>query len=122
MSSTAAAQSMTASVPSENLKITDVTLTVFEWTLAGPDRSARPEFEFQFKAARKIVPGLSFGPEYYAGLGPVGQARARGEQEHTLYAAFDVDAGPWVFNCGIGRGLTRVTDRWTLTFIFELPW
>lgn len=95
---------------------------VFEWTLAGPERSARPELELQFKAARKILPGLSFGPEYYAGLGPLGQARRRGEQEHTLFAAFDVDSGPWVFNCGIGRGLTHATDRWTVKFIFELPW
>jgi hypothetical protein len=95
---------------------------VFEWTLAGADRSARPEFELQIKAARTIVRGLSFGPEYYAGLGPLGKIRPRGEQEHTLYAAFDVDAGPWVFNCGIGRGLTGATDRWTVKFIFEVPW
>lgn len=27
----------------------------------------------------------------------------------------------WVFNFGIGRGLTRATDRWTLKWIFEVP-
>ena len=94
---------------------------VFEWTLGGPDRSARPEFELQVKAARKIAPGVFFGPEYYAGLGPIGRTPRFDNQEHTLYAAFDIDRGKWVFNCGIGRGVSHAADRWTVKFIFELP-
>ncbi len=95
---------------------------VFEWTLAGPDRSARPEIEVQLKVARRIAPGIFFGPEYYAGLGPLGRFAARREQEHVLYAALDVDRGKWVLNCGVGRGVSRAADRWTVKFIFELPW
>jgi len=32
-----------------------------------------------------------------------------------------VDREPWVFNLGIGKGLTDATDRWTIKAIFELP-
>lgn len=89
---------------------------VFEWTLAGPDRTARPEFELQLKASRKVLPWLAVGPEYYAGLGPLGRWRAHDEQGHTLYLACDVDHGPLVFDFGIGRGF-RAADRWTLIYL-----
>ena len=94
---------------------------VFAWTLGGAEQSARPDFELQVKAARRIAPGLSFGPEYYAGFGPLGRAAPWSEQDHALFAALDVDRGKWVFNAGIGRGVTHPADRWTLKFIFELP-
>lgn len=95
---------------------------VFGWTLAGPDRAARPEFELQLKAARRIAPGISFGPEYYADFGLLGRALPAAAQDHVLYAAFDVDLKPWIFNFGLGRGLTAAADRWTVKFIFEVPW
>jgi len=43
------------------------------------------------------------------------------EQAHTLYFALDYERKPWVFNVGIGRGLTGATDRWTLKTIIEIP-
>ena len=95
---------------------------VFGWTLAGPDRAARPVFELQLKAARRIAPGISFGPEYYVDFGPLGRALSRAQQDQVLYAAFDVDLHPWVFNFGLGRGVTSAADRWTAKFIFEVPW
>ena len=95
---------------------------VFGWTLAGPQKSSRPESELQIKAAHEIVRGLSFGPEYYAGFGPLGRPDPNAQQDQSLFAAFDVDRKPWVFNCGIGRGLTHAADRWTLKFVFEVPW
>lgn len=95
---------------------------VFSWTLAGPEQSSRPDFEFQVKAARRIAQGISFGPEYYAGFGPLGQAFPHAQQDHSLFAALDVDRGKWVFNAGLGRGLTSAADRWTVKFIFEVPW
>lgn len=93
---------------------------VFGWALSGPDRGGRPEAEFQFKAARTIAPGVAFGPEYYANFGPVGRALPFAEQDHALYAAFDFDLKPWVFNVGLGRGLSSGADKWTLKFIFEV--
>jgi hypothetical protein len=95
---------------------------VLGWGLSGPDKSGRPEAELQLKAAWEIAHGVSFGPEYYADFGRLGRALPSAEQDHTLYAAFDIDLKPWVFNVGLGRGLTRPTDRWTLKFIFEIPW
>lgn len=95
---------------------------VFGWTLAGPNRSSRPEFELQFKGAHQILPGVAFGPEYYADFSRLGRALPSAEQDHTLYAAFDFDLKPWVFNVGLGRGLTSAADKWTLKFIFEVPW
>lgn len=95
---------------------------VFGWDLSGPGKSSRPEFEFQVKAAREIARGIAFGPEYYAGFGPLGRALPFDQQDHALYAAFDVDLAPWIFNVGIGRGVSHAADRWTLKFIFETPW
>lgn len=96
---------------------------VLGWGLSGPDRSSRPEAELQLKAAREIARGISFGPEYYADFGQLGRALPWAGQDHTLYAAFDVDLKPWVFNVGLGRGLGgTAADRWTLKFIFEIPW
>jgi hypothetical protein len=95
---------------------------VLGWGLSGPDKSGRPETELQLKAAWEIARGVSFGPEYYADFGRLGRALPSAEQDHTLYAAFDIDVKPWVFNVGLGRGLTAAADRWTLKFIFEIPW
>ncbi|HVS52699.1 MAG TPA: hypothetical protein VHD62_10110 [Opitutaceae bacterium] len=95
---------------------------VFGWTLAGPDRAARPDFDLQLKASREIAKGISFGPEYYAGFGPIFRSSGFADQDHSLFAAFDVDLKPWVFNFGIGRGVSHAADRWTAKFIFEVPW
>ena len=65
--------------------------------------------------------GVRAGTEYYAGLGPINHIAPLHEQQHTVFLAFDVDRKPFVFNFGIGRGLTRASDRWTLKWIFEIP-
>ncbi len=95
---------------------------VFGWTLAGPGRSSRPEAELQFKGSREIAKGISVGPEYYASFGPLGRASAFADQDHALFLAFDIDRHPWIFNFGVGRGVSHAADRWTVKFIFELPW
>jgi hypothetical protein len=94
---------------------------VLGWNMSGPDKSSRPEAELQLKAAWEIAHGVSFGPEYYADFGQLGRALPSAAQDHTLYAAFDIDLKPWVFNVGLGRGLTSAADPWTLKFIFEIP-
>ena len=95
---------------------------IFGWELAGPNKSGRPETELQLKASWDVARGIAFGPEYYADFGRFGRTLPTGEQDRSLYAAFDVDLKPWVFNVGVGRGLTHAADRWTLKFIFEVPW
>jgi hypothetical protein len=96
---------------------------VLGWGLSGPDKGGRPEAEMQVKAAWEIARGVMFGPEYYADFGRLGRALPRAEQDHALYAALDIDLKPWVFNVGLGRGIGgTAADRWTLKFIFEIPW
>ncbi|HXS52598.1 MAG TPA: hypothetical protein VN782_08710 [Usitatibacter sp.] len=94
---------------------------ILEFALAGPHKGSRPDFDPSVKVARRIAEGISIGPEYYAELGPPGRALPHEEQSHSLYLAIDVDRAPWVFNFGIGRGLTNATDRWTVKAIFEIP-
>lgn len=94
---------------------------VLDWNLSGPDRSGVPEVAPAFKVARTVASGIRTGLEYYAGLGRVDHLLPLHEQQHTLFLAFDVDRKPFVFNFGIGRGLTRSTDRWTVKWILEIP-
>jgi hypothetical protein len=54
-------------------------------------------------------------------LGRINHLAPLREQQHTVFLVFDVDRKPFVFNLGIGRGLTRATDRWTIKWIFEIP-
>jgi hypothetical protein len=95
---------------------------VLGWDMSGTNKSSRPEGELQLKAAWEIMRGISFGPEYYADFGQLGRALPSAAQDHSLYAAIDIDLKPWVFNAGLGRGLSSAADRWTLKFIFEIPW
>ena len=94
---------------------------ILEFAFAGPDKGSRPDFNPSIKVARRVAEGISVGPEYYMELGPVGRPLAHDEQSHSLYLAIDVDRAPWVFNFGVGRGLTSATDRWTVKAIFEIP-
>jgi hypothetical protein len=86
-----------------------------------PVRSGVPDAAPSFKIARTVATGVRAGLEYYADLGPINHLAPLHEQQHTAYLAFDVDRKPFVFNFGIGRGLTRATDRWTFKWIFEIP-
>jgi len=94
---------------------------IFSWGLSPGQRESNPEFETAWKAARRVLPGISLGMEYYAGTGKFRDALPASEQERALYLTLDVERAPWVFNVGIGKGLTDATDRWTLKAIFELP-
>lgn len=94
---------------------------VLDWNLSGPDQSGVPIAAPAFKIARTMVAGVRAGVEYYAELGQINHIAPLHEQQHTIYLAFDVDRKPFVFNFGVGRGLTRATDRWTVKWIFEIP-
>jgi hypothetical protein len=94
---------------------------VLDWTVSSPGRSGVPDAAPSFKIARTVATGVRAGLEYYADLGPINHLAPLHEQQHTAYLAFDVDRKPFVFNFGIGRGLTRATDRWTFKWIFEIP-
>ena len=84
-------------------------------------RSESPELSWGLKAARRIGEGLSLGTELYAAPGTLAHTLPWRQQDNRLFVALDVDRKPWVFNLGIGRGLTDAADRWTVKAIFELP-
>jgi len=84
-------------------------------------RSGGPDFSPSFKIARDVKEGIAVGIEYYAELGQFSHFDSYSNQSHTVYLALDVDRKPFVFNLGIGRGLTAATDHWTIKTIIEVP-
>jgi hypothetical protein len=89
--------------------------------LAGPGKSQPPDFAPSLKVSRTVTDWAALGLEYYADLGPITDIKPYGRQMRTLYVAIDVDRAPWAFNFGIGRGLSKETDAWTIKMIFEIP-
>ncbi len=94
---------------------------VLDWDLAGPTKSGVPTAAPAFKAARTLMNGMRGGLEYYMDLGRVNHPATGSGQAQVLYVAIDVTRGPIPFNFGVGRGLSRAADRWTLKWIFEIP-
>ena len=81
----------------------------------------RPEFNLGLKLARRVTDGLAAGLEVYSASGPLGRRLPWQQQDNRAYLALDLDRKPWVFNLGLGRGLSDAADRWTVKAIFELP-
>lgn len=79
------------------------------------------EFEPRARLAYALGDDEAIGLEYYSVLGPVSGFDERSHQRHQLFAtgktelSRDVEAG-----LGIGRGLTRNSDRWVITTQLEL--
>lgn len=80
-----------------------------------------PELSWGLKLARRMGDGLALGPELYLAPGTLARSLPWRQQDNRLYLALDIDRKPWVFNLGLGRGLTEAADRWTVKAIFELP-
>ena len=91
------------------------------WPLSEDFRNAAPDLELSLKASHKIAKGIDLGFEYYADMGATSHLAAFNQQDHTLFLAIDVDRKPFVFNFGIGRGLTSGADAWTVKAIIEVP-
>lgn len=87
--------------------------------LVGPD-AGKPDFEPATKLKFNTNLGFAVGAEYYSGLGrfDVGFSPLR-EQEHLLFAAFDLEppvgapeqSNAWELNVGLGAGLTDGTAQ-----------
>ncbi|WP_427914988.1 hypothetical protein ACPWT1_08765 [Ramlibacter sp. MMS24-I3-19] len=84
-------------------------------------RGGGPDLELGVKVARKLVGGVAGGFEYYTSRGAWQHGLPWQQQDNRLYLAFDVDREPWVFNVGLGYGLTNAADRWTVKAIFDIP-
>jgi len=71
--------------------------------LQGPD-AGHPQLEPAAKLSLFALPELSFGAEYYAGLGPIDSLLPIARENHHLFAVLDF-AGAWFdLNLGVGRG------------------
>jgi hypothetical protein len=92
---------------------------ILSWSLSPGQRENNPELEMAWKVSRSVARGLALGVEYYAGMGKLGNNLPRDMQDRALYLTVDVDRAPWVFNFGIGKGLTDAADAWTVKAIFS---
>lgn len=100
---------------------------IFGYALTGPE-AFKPELEPAFKVKASSDRGFALGLEYYAGLGRFDEGLLPlPEQEHLLFAAFDLepppgaspqDVFPWELNVGLGKALTQVTGpQWVVKAI-----
>lgn len=86
-----------------------------------PGYRGAPDFDLQLKVARKMLPGIAGGVEVYSGMLQAGHQLPWQQQDNRIFLALDVDRKPWVFNFGVGYGLTQAADKWTIKAIFEVP-
>jgi hypothetical protein len=69
------------------------------------------------RVARKLMPDLFVGLEYYADFGEIGSFKNLADQQHTLFAVTDFKVGDFGVNFGVGYGLTPASDRWVIKTI-----
>ncbi len=80
-------------------------------------------WEFEPRAALGYAPGdeQSLGLEYYSVLGPVDAFDPRSHQRHQLFAIGKTELPSGLEGSfGIGRGLTRNSDRWVVSTRLEV--
>lgn len=92
---------------------------ILSWSLSPGQRESNPELDMAWKVSRSVARGMALGIEYYAGMGRFRSYLPKEMQDRTVYLTVDVDRAPWVFNLGIGKGLTDAADAWTVKAIFE---
>ena len=79
------------------------------------------EFEPRARVGYAIDDEQSVGLEYYSVLGPVSGLDSLSHQRHQLFATGKAELSSAVEGgIGIGRGLTRNSDRWVITTRLEL--
>jgi hypothetical protein len=83
--------------------------------LAGP-LAGHPQFEPAAKVAFFLLPQLSIGPEYYAGLGPLDSLLPSASQSHALYGVLDFAGRYFDLNLGAGHGFAA-GDEWVVKAI-----
>ncbi len=87
----------------------------FDWSIS---RGGGPvTFDVDAKVAYAINATTQLGFETYNELGPLRHLDGLSKNSKTLYAVVDHDFGGFDLNLGIGKGLTKEADKWTLKFI-----
>ena len=87
----------------------------FDWSIS---RGGGPvTFDVDAKVAYAINAKTQIGFETYNELGPLRNLDSLSKNSKTLYAVVDHDFGGFDLNLGIGKGITKEADKWTLKFI-----
>ena len=92
-----------------------------DWELAGHTADSEPDLNSGLKIVRTLCDGVATGIEYYSDFGKLTDRLSLRDQDHRLFLVVDVNRKPWVFDFGVGRGLTDAADHWTIKAIFEIP-
>ncbi len=78
------------------------------------------EMEPRGKVAYTAGDDAELALEYYAGLGGIGEGYSVSEQRHQVFGKFETELSPQIEGVfGLGRGLTRSSDKWVITAAFE---
>ena len=99
-------------------------IVAFNPTLATAANSQATDpitFELQGKLGYRATEKLIVGLESYNEFGPVRDFGPVGQQPQMLYAAVDYEWRGLALNFGVGRGLTRASDGWTLKTAISVP-
>jgi hypothetical protein len=79
------------------------------------------EFEPRARLGYAMGDDESLGLEYYSVLGPISGFDTRSHQQHQLFGTATTELFSGLEgSLGVGRGLTRDSDRWVLTSRIEL--
>ena len=94
---------------------------IFGWDIPPGLKQHSPEYNLGTKISRSVSEFVALGFEYYNGKGQLNNSLPSPLQDKTLYFAVDYEGQPFNFNFGIGKGITSVTDQWTVKSIFNVP-
>lgn len=94
---------------------------ILGWDLSPGFKSKSPDLTIATKISRSLSESVALGVEYYNGRGPLNQILPNKEQDKMMFAVLDYEGHPLNFNFGIGKGLNKSTDAWTVKGIIDLP-
>lgn len=81
-------------------------------SLKGDTASHTPVFEPNLKLSYQFFKKANLGLEYYGSTGYVNQFDVWKNEQHDLYAVYDLAGNDkWELNVGMGFGLTQATDK-----------
>jgi hypothetical protein len=92
----------------------------FEIGLSGTDEH-EIEFEPRGKLKYEFGDEAAVALEYYAGLGAISESYPLSAQRHQLFGRVEKEiSNGFEIGFGVGRGLTRSSDKWVIATVFEL--
>jgi hypothetical protein len=94
---------------------------IFGFALSGPNKSATPELDLNFKVAREVSDEWALGFEHYAGFGRLNRMVNSSQQNQVFYLVTDFERKGFGVNFGVGRGLNHASDDWVVKTILSIP-